>query len=76
MPYFMSMRVCAIALMFCLPMSGSVSIAQDGVVARVGEKTITENDLELATADFGQELAQLPEEQRRKVLIDVLVDRC
>lgn len=74
MPYYMSMRVCAIALILCLPLSVSPSAAQDNVVAKVGDKSITQSDLDLATADFGQELAQLPEEQRRKVLIDVLVD--
>jgi peptidyl-prolyl cis-trans isomerase C len=44
------------------------------VVARIGELAITERDLDQAQADFAQELAQVPAQQRRSVLIDVLVD--
>ena len=58
MPYHLKLRVCAVALMLCLPFCGSFSAAQDGVVARVGEKNILQRDLDFAIADFGQELAQ------------------
>lgn len=74
MPYHLPMRAIAVALALSLPFAASPSAAQDGVVARVGKTDITQSDLDLATADFGQELAQMPEERRRKVLIDVLVD--
>lgn len=74
MPHYSPMRACAIALALSLPFAGPPSAAQDDVVARVGNTEITQRDLDIATADFGQELAQMPEEQRRKVLVDVLVD--
>lgn len=44
------------------------------VVVRIGEQAITERDLAQAEADFAQELAQVPAQQRRSVLIDVLID--
>ncbi len=49
--------------------------AQDNMpVARVGDQTITSGDVAQAEADFRQDLAQVPEERRQSVLIDVLVD--
>ncbi len=49
--------------------------AQDNTaVATIGDLTITAADLAQAEADFRQELAQVPEERRRSVLVDVLVD--
>ena len=51
------------------------AFAQDSaVVARVGDATITEEDIALAETDFASELAQVPEDRRRSILIDVLVD--
>ncbi len=44
------------------------------VVVRVGDTTITEADLKFAAEDFEQELAQVPADQRRRILADVLVD--
>lgn len=44
------------------------------VVVRVGDATITEADLKFAAEDFEQELAQVPADQRRRILSDVLVD--
>jgi peptidyl-prolyl cis-trans isomerase C len=44
------------------------------VVARVGEATITEADVEVAKGEFGGELGQVPPEQQRSVLIDALVN--
>jgi peptidyl-prolyl cis-trans isomerase C len=50
--------------------------AADGgdVVARVNDKAITEKDLEYATADFAEELARVPEAQRREAVLNALVD--
>jgi peptidyl-prolyl cis-trans isomerase C len=51
------------------------AVAQDSTpVARVGDHTITVDDVEQAAADFAQELAQVPAERRQTILIDVLVD--
>lgn len=57
-----------------LPFAFAQDAKESDVVARVGEETITEKDLAQAEADFAQELAQIPANQRRSVLIDVLVD--
>jgi peptidyl-prolyl cis-trans isomerase C len=44
------------------------------VVARVNDKAITEKDIEYATGDFAEELARVPEPQRREAVINALVD--
>lgn len=46
----------------------------DTVLAKVGSEEITESEMALAAADFANELAQVPEAQRRGILINVLVD--
>lgn len=65
----------ALALALALALPALPATAQEeAVVARVGDSTITEADLRQAEADFAQELAQVPAERRRSVVIDVLVD--
>ena len=50
-------------------------VAQDNTpVAKVGDQTITADDVSQAAAAFSQELAQVPAERRQQILIDVLVD--
>lgn len=44
------------------------------VVARVDGKEITEADVAIAMKDFEEELARVPEEDRRKVILDVIID--
>jgi peptidyl-prolyl cis-trans isomerase C len=44
------------------------------VVARVNDKPITEKDLEYATGDFAEELARVPEAQRREAVLNALID--
>ena len=68
------LRNCVLSAVFATPFLLNAAAAQDNVVARVGDKAITEDDIALAEADFGQELAQVPADRRRSVLIDVLVD--
>lgn len=46
----------------------------NAVVATVGDAKITEKQLELARESFGSELAQVPEANKRSVLIDALVN--
>ena len=48
--------------------------ADSEVVARVNGKAITEKDLDAAATDFQEELARVPEPQRRQQLLDVLID--
>ena len=54
--------------------AGALRAQESAVVAKVGDKTITETEVSLATADFANELAQVPEAQRRGILVNVLVD--
>lgn len=54
--------------------AGALSAQEAPVVARVGDATITETEVSLAAADFANELAQVPEAQRRGILVNVLVD--
>lgn len=46
----------------------------DDVVARVNGKDITTAEVQMATDVFGEQLAQIPEAQRRSMVIDALVD--
>lgn len=55
-------------------MSGSMAMAQDQVVAKVNGKSITEADMRLADAEIGNELGTLPPEQRRRVLLEYLIE--
>lgn len=48
--------------------------ALDAVVATVGGDPITEADLQFAAEDLGQELANIPEADRRAFLVTVLID--
>lgn len=49
-------------------------VAADTVVAKVNGMPITQKDVDLATEDLGDRLAQLPEERRRDEVINYLVD--
>ena len=44
------------------------------VVARVGDRTITEGELELARQEFGAELQQVPPAQQRPLVVSALVN--
>ncbi len=65
---------CILALGLSAVTAFPATAQDDAVVARVGEATITETDIAFATADFANELERVPQEQRRKVIVDVLVD--
>ncbi|WP_420101248.1 peptidylprolyl isomerase [Bosea sp. (in: a-proteobacteria)] len=49
-------------------------VPADGVVARVNGLPITQKEIDLASEDLGERLAQLPEERRRDEVINYLVD--
>ena len=55
-------------------MAASLAVAQDQVVAKVNGKSITESDMRLADAEIGNELGSLPPEQRRRVLLEYLIE--
>jgi peptidyl-prolyl cis-trans isomerase C len=49
------------------------AIAEDGVVAKVNGKALTEVDVGFAEAEIGQDLGNLPEATRRRGLIEYLI---
>ena len=52
-----------------------VALAQDSnVVAKVNGQEITESDLAFAALDFQEQLARVPEANRRQTIIDLLID--
>ncbi len=55
-------------------LAGPAFAQADKVVAKVDGIAITEKDIQLATEDLGERLAQLPEERRRDEVINYLVD--
>jgi peptidyl-prolyl cis-trans isomerase C len=54
--------------------AATASVDPKTVVATVNGQPITEADLTLAGEDFAEELAKVAPEQRRKAILDVLVD--
>jgi peptidyl-prolyl cis-trans isomerase C len=50
------------------------AIAGDEVVAKVNGKALTETDVRFAEAEIGQDLGNLPETTRRRVLIEYLIE--
>lgn len=48
--------------------------AQDKVVAKVNGRDITETDMRLAEAEIGNDLGSIPAEQRRRVLVEYLIE--
>ena len=50
------------------------AIAEDTVVAKVNGKALTEADMRFAEAEIGQDLGNLPEATRRRVLIEYLIE--
>jgi peptidyl-prolyl cis-trans isomerase C len=51
-----------------------VALAQDQVVATVNGRPITEADVRLAESEIGNDLGTLPVEQRRRVLVEYLIE--
>ncbi len=61
---------CLALLLMAVPLSAQ----EDKVVAKVNGRTITEADVRLADAEIGNDLGNLPPEQRRRVLIEYLIE--
>lgn len=65
----------AVALSACvLGAAASGARAEDKVVASVNGHAITEADLSLAEAEIGNELGNLPETTRRRVLVEFMIE--
>lgn len=54
--------------------AATAPIAPETVVATVNGKPITEADLQFAIQDYAADLAQIPPQAHRRVVLDVLVD--
>lgn len=68
-------RVALAASLLTLPGLVAPAFAADkDVIAKVGSQEITQSDLDLATADLGQQFAQLPPEQQKLAVLSALVD--
>ena len=70
MPIFRSVAVAALLA----AVSAAPAAAQDKVIATVDGKALTESDLKLAEADIGPDLGSIPEGQRRRVLVEYLIE--
>ncbi|MFZ1815180.1 MAG: peptidylprolyl isomerase [Rhizobiaceae bacterium] len=66
--------VVAVALGLALPVMATSAVAQEAVIARIGDVTITERELAFAQADLGEQFAKVPEEQRKAAVLNALLD--
>ncbi len=64
-----SIVACFASLVLAVP-----SFAEDKVVAKVNGRSITEADVRLAEAEIGNDLGSIPAEQRRRVLVEYLIE--
>ncbi|QEL24795.1 peptidylprolyl isomerase [Bosea sp. F3-2] len=55
-------------------LAGPAFAQADKVVAKVDGIAITEKDIQLATEDLGERLAQLPEDRKRDEVVNYLID--
>ncbi|MCQ8783886.1 peptidylprolyl isomerase [Mangrovibrevibacter kandeliae] len=70
-----SLRLTLAASVFALAAAALPALAADGdTVAKVGNETITEKDLDLAVEDLGDQFGQMPDEQRRLAVLSALID--
>ena len=69
------LAACGLAtLLLAGPMLPAATLAQDKVVAKVNGRAITEADLRLAEAEIGNDLGSIPPDQRRRVLVEYLIE--
>lgn len=52
----------------------ATSFAQENVLAKVGDVTVTEQEVAFAQADMAQQFARIPEEQRKAAVLSALID--
>ena len=57
-----------------MPITATLTFAQDKPLASVNGKTLTEADLKLAEADIGGDLGSVPPDARRRILIEYLIE--
>jgi peptidyl-prolyl cis-trans isomerase C len=64
----------AAAVLAVCPWLPTPADAQDAVVARVNGRVITEADVRLAESEIGNDIGSLPPDQRRRVLVEYLIE--
>ncbi len=75
MPFYRhAVRAACAALVVALALATGPVTAQEKIVATVNGKAITESDMRLAEAEIGSDLGNLPAEQRRRVLVEYLIE--
>ena len=62
------------ALLLAGPLLPATTFAQDKVLAKVNGRAITEADLRMAEAEIGNDLGSIPADQRRRVLVEYLIE--
>ena len=67
---FMTVAAAAVATMLAL----APALSQDKVVAKVNGRSITEADMRLAESEIGNDLGSIPQDQRRRVLVEYLIE--
>ena len=67
------LAACAIAAAAILP-GVELARAQDAVVAKINGQEIKESDLKLAESEVGPEIASLPADKQRRVLLEYLIE--
>ena len=50
------------------------AFGEDAPVARIGDITISDKDIDFATTDLASQFAQVPEDQRRAAVLNALID--
>jgi peptidyl-prolyl cis-trans isomerase C len=65
-----------VSLLFAawIVLAPQVANADDPVIARVGDVEIKQSDLDLAASEVGSELANIPQGERRRVLLQYLLE--
>ena len=66
--------ITAVALGCLIGASAPTARAEDKVLVKINGKVITESDLRLAEAEIGNDLGSIPVDQRRRVLIEYLIE--
>lgn len=66
--------VAAAVAVAALEFNAATGFAQDKTVATVNGKPLTETDIKLAEAEIGNDLGNLPEAQKRRALVEYLIE--
>src|ERR1700704_5199445 len=74
MTHRLSAAVATLFAALLIMFGGLAAGAQEGVIAKVNGKAITDMDMKLAEAEIGNDLGSLPEATKRRVLLEFLIE--